>query len=163
PLHQGRRQLADLVGGLHPQCQRHPRQRLVVSRPAGTRRPPGAGRSCLTRARGLVSPAEYEGVFMRCSSWMGLGRLAVSLALGVVLGVAGCAVGGSGTGTVTGKVMYKGAPLKGGNVYFFVDDKNPGIGEIQEDGTYRAEKVPIGVAKVGVDTESLKPPMGMPA
>jgi hypothetical protein len=94
---------------------------------------------------------------------MGLGRWAVSLALGVVVGAAGCAVGGSSTGTVTGKVTYKGGPVKGGNVYFFVDDKNPGVGEIQEDGTYKAERVPVGNAKVSVDTESMKPPMGMPA
>jgi hypothetical protein len=93
---------------------------------------------------------------------MGLGRWLVCLALGVVLGVAGCNTGPA-SGTVSGKVSYKGAPLKGGTVMVFPtgEGKNPVSAEIKEDGTYTAEKVPTGPAKLSVETESLKPPMVM--
>jgi hypothetical protein len=98
---------------------------------------------------------------MRCLSWLGLGRWVVSLTLVALLGLAGC-TGSSNTGTVKGKVTYKGQPLKGGTVSFQVGEKYaPQPAEIQEDGTYVAENVPLGTAKVAVETESLKPPSGM--
>jgi len=72
-----------------------------------------------------------------------------------VLAVVGC--GGGGTGTITGKVTYKGkdgnvVTLKGGNV-IFASEKGPSLqAEIKEDGTYTLENVPVGEAKVAVRT-----------
>jgi hypothetical protein len=78
-----------------------------------------------------------------------------ALALAVSVAVFGCGGGKGGTGTVTGKVTYKGAPLKGGRVTFAAGGKS-GQGEIKEDGSYTAQNVPTGQAKVAVETSYLK-------
>jgi len=68
----------------------------------------------------------------------------------------GC--GGSATATVSGKVSSNGVPLKGGNVSFVsTEGKRTVSGPINEDGTYKLEKVPVGKVKVVVETESLNP------
>ena len=74
------------------------------------------------------------------------------LAVGVSAGVAGC---GPSTGNVSGKVLYKGAPLNGGVVTFAGEDgKNPQIAQIAEDGSYSVEKIPVGPVKITVATKS---------
>ncbi len=85
------------------------------------------------------------------------GALAVGLVLAVAIGAAGC---GRSVGTVTGKVTYKGQPLKGGVVSFTpADGKGPPVpATIAEDGSYTAEKVPTGEMHVTVDNSNLKPP-----
>jgi hypothetical protein len=85
----------------------------------------------------------------------GLGRWVVFLTLVLSLGTAGC---GGSKGTVSGKVYYKDAPLKGGNVTFVNADKQSYLVAIQEDGSYSIEKVPPGEIKIAVETASLKPP-----
>jgi hypothetical protein len=85
----------------------------------------------------------------RLGRWMGL------LALVLSLSVAGC---GAGKGSVSGKVYYKDAPLKGGTVTFLAPDKQSYLAEIQEDGSYLIDKLPNGEVKIIVETESLKPP-----
>jgi hypothetical protein len=73
------------------------------------------------------------------------------------LAVVGC---GRSSGTVTGTVTYKGAPLKGGSVVFIPPTGGEAAtvsAQIGEDGTYTAEKVPVGDVKVTVDTSYLKP------
>ena len=84
-------------------------------------------------------------------------RLVMLVVLAGALAVAGC---GRSSGTVTGTVTYKGKALKGGSVVFIP----PAGGEaatvsaqIGEDGTFTAEKVPVGDVKVTVDTSYLKP------
>lgn len=79
--------------------------------------------------------------------WVGLSVLLLAL----------CTLGcGSPIGTVTGKIYYKNVPLKGGNVTFVSSDKTKSlISPIAEDGSYRIEKVPIGIVKVLVETNSL--------
>lgn len=86
--------------------------------------------------------------------WVGFLTLTLSLA------VAGCGGGGS-KAKVSGKVYYKDAPLKGGNVTFVDSNKQSYLAEIQEDGSYEIEKIPPGEAKISVETESLKPPNAM--
>jgi hypothetical protein len=77
------------------------------------------------------------------------------LALAPVLAAAGC--GGMGKVTVTGKVTYRGAPLKGGNVVFnSLEGKVSPSTRIAEDGTYRMENCPTGKVKITVETESLR-------
>lgn len=63
--------------------------------------------------------------------------------------VAGCAR----SGTVAGKVSIDGRPVSGGMVSFLGADVEPGTqnsatGTIQPDGTYEANKVPVGPIKV---------------
>jgi hypothetical protein len=91
------------------------------------------------------------GLFARnnLERWMAL------LALVLPLSVAGC---GGSKGSITGKVYYKDAPLKGGTVTFVGSDKQSYLAEIQEDGSYSIENVPPGEAGITVETESLKPP-----
>jgi hypothetical protein len=68
----------------------------------------------------------------------------------LLLGVAGC----GGTGTVTGKISYKGQALGGGVVVFTVPGKGSVSSEIGEDGSYTIHKCPTGTAKVTVETKS---------
>jgi hypothetical protein len=79
----------------------------------------------------------------------------VLLALVLSLGLAGC---GSSKGTVSGKVYYKDAPLKGGTVTVVGADKQSYLAEIQEDGNYSVEKIPVGEVSITVETTSLRPP-----
>jgi hypothetical protein len=91
---------------------------------------------------------------MRQSLWWSR-CLALAVGLGL-LAAAGC---GPSAATLTGKVTYKGAALKGGNVTLIPD----GSGEtfsapIQEDGRYKFEQLKSGKYKIVVETDSLKPP-----
>lgn len=76
--------------------------------------------------------------------------VALFVLLGPVLMLAGC--GGSKTGTISGKVLYKGKPLEGGFVNFLSDGPNQtqkGSG-IQKDGSYSISNFPIGPSKITV-------------
>jgi len=79
--------------------------------------------------------------------WLG------ALALAVAVGVVGC---GGGKGTISGKVTYKGAPLKGGHIAFLASNKQNFMGDISEDGSYVISNVPTGPAKVSVQTSYMK-------
>jgi len=82
-------------------------------------------------------------------------RWAAGLALVAVFAVSGC---GSSTGTVTGTVKRKdGTVLKGGNVAFITSKGQSISSPIGEDGKYTVEKVPVGDAKITVETETLNP------
>ncbi len=88
-------------------------------------------------------------LYSRWMRWSGL-----ALLLGLVLLSAGC----GGTGTISGKVYYKDQPLPGGTVIFTnADGKGSRTGPIQPDGSYTIEDMPIGTAKIGVETESINP------
>jgi hypothetical protein len=105
---------------------------------------------------------------MRLSRWDKLRWAWVVLAFVASVALAGC---GPSTGNVSGKVLYKGAPLKGGNVSFTTaDSKIPQTSPIAEDGSYSIEKIPLGPVKISVETKSLaqtakafknEPPPGM--
>jgi hypothetical protein len=61
-------------------------------------------------------------------------------------------------GFVSGKVTYKGQPLKGGYVAFINSSGGQTFSApIQEDGSYQIPKITGGSYKVTVETESLKP------
>jgi len=92
---------------------------------------------------------------MRLSPWSGPGWWLGALALFVVFGLVGCG-GGGGKGTVSGKVTYKGTPLKGGRVAFLTSNKQNAVAEIGEDGSYTAINVAPGPAKISVSTSYLK-------
>jgi hypothetical protein len=81
--------------------------------------------------------------------------LAVLAAFAAALAVAGC---GKPTGNVSGKVTYKGNPVKGGSVVFAQPNGQDLWADIQEDGSYSFTKVDAGPVKVAVKTSSLKPP-----
>jgi len=59
------------------------------------------------------------------------------------------------TGVITGKVIYQGEPVPGGAIHFFVGDGPPLAFAIRGDGTFVAE-VPVGPARIAVETESAK-------
>jgi len=87
-------------------------------------------------------------------------RLVMLVVLAGALAVAGC---GRSSGTVTGTVTYKGKALKGGSVVFIPPAGGQAAtvsAQIGEDGTFTAEKVPVGDVKVTVDTSYLKPARG---
>lgn len=93
---------------------------------------------------------------MRDAVRQGLRTGLAGLLFATLLAMTGC---GSSTGTISGKVSYKDAPLKGGNVTFLTKDKKVSrLSEIQEDGSYKIEKMPAGEVLISVETASLKPP-----
>ncbi len=64
------------------------------------------------------------------------------------------------TGSVEGKVVYRGKPLPGGTVGFHPARGKPVIARIDAEGNYLAPAVPVGEVKVTVETESAKPKGG---
>jgi hypothetical protein len=84
----------------------------------------------------------------RAARWVGLVLLAGA--------VAGC--GGKSGATVSGTVSYKGKPVTSGEVVFLSPDGKATVrAPIGPDGTYTAQHVPVGPAKLGVDNP---PPAG---
>ena len=69
--------------------------------------------------------------------------------------LAGC--GGRSLGTVSGKVSYKGQPVKGGTVAIIPKAGGVLQGPIQEDGSFSIDKVPTGPATITVETASVRP------
>ena len=70
------------------------------------------------------------------------------------LWVAGC---GKSASSVSGKVSYKGQPVKGGVVTFLGANSWTGNSAISEDGSYSIAQVPKGKVQITVDTRALKP------
>jgi hypothetical protein len=63
------------------------------------------------------------------------------------------------TGTVSGKVLFKGVPLAGGWVMYHSQDGREFSATLLEDGTYEISGVPVGTARVAVGTSNdLLPP-----
>jgi hypothetical protein len=81
--------------------------------------------------------------YHRSGHWVGLGLLSALL-----FGLAGC----GSSGTVSGKVLYKGNPLPAGTRVTFLHEKTdrPFTEQVNDDGTYTIEKVPPGKVKIGV-------------
>lgn len=89
---------------------------------------------------------------MRCLLSRTVRTAVGTLTLALLVAVAGC---GPKTGTVSGKVTYKGEPLKGGNVIFASEKGQSLLAPIGEDGTYTIQNVPVGEAKIAVKTKHL--------
>jgi hypothetical protein len=68
-------------------------------------------------------------------------------ALSALVALAGCH---GGHAEFSGQVTYRGKPLYRGSITLVGSDNVPHIAAIGEDGTFRFEKVPAGVAKIGV-------------
>src|SRR5215813_2690773 len=66
------------------------------------------------------------------------------------------AVGCGGRGDVSGKVTYNGKPLVFGTVQFEASDKTFKQGNIEQDGSYSIPGVPVGEAKVAVNSPNPK-------
>jgi len=81
-------------------------------------------------------------------------RLVLLLFLVASLAAAGC---GKPKATVSGKVLFKNAPLKGGTVTFVNDDGNTQGSPIAEDGSYTIRNIHPGEVKILVETASMKP------
>jgi hypothetical protein len=80
--------------------------------------------------------------------------LLLALALPSVPGCSGGS-GREGMGTVSGTVLYRGEPLRGGTIHFILGKKEKTSLWIRGDGTYSGE-VLVGSARVAVETESVK-------
>jgi hypothetical protein len=68
-----------------------------------------------------------------------------------------CGCGGSGIGsqgTVSGKVIYRGKPLPGGQVTFLTSKGYTFSGDIDPEGNFKV-KAAVGEAKVAVDNQML--------
>jgi hypothetical protein len=69
------------------------------------------------------------------------------LPLALILASAGCT---GGEAEFSGHVTYRGQPLYRGSITVVGSDNVPHIAAIGEDGSFRFEKVPAGVAKIGI-------------
>lgn len=81
-------------------------------------------------------------------------RLGLFAALALVL-AAGCRTSPN-PAKVSGKVTYKGQPVKGGDIVFH-SDQGTYRGTLGQDGSYEIVDLPVGEMKVTVDTEFLNP------
>jgi hypothetical protein len=61
------------------------------------------------------------------------------------------------TGTITGKITYKGEPLTGGFVTFITENAKSD-GRINADGTYRVRGLPVGGAKIVIKSKGVPVP-----
>jgi len=78
--------------------------------------------------------------------------------------VAGCTGGRTQTlGKISGKVTYKGQPVKAGNVVFHSDSEGNFSGPLLIDGTYEVADVPPGAMTVTIENEFLNPDKKAPA
>lgn len=84
------------------------------------------------------------------------------LVLLLLLPISGCGKGRP-SGTVTGTVTYKGAPLTAGKVTFYGPKNQTATAAINEDGRYEATDVPLGLVKVAVETPPPPPPEAVKA
>jgi hypothetical protein len=94
---------------------------------------------------------------MHACCWTRRRQALLLLSLAASIGLFGC---GGSSGTVAGKVYYKGELVKGGNVQFVASDGSARSSAIAEDGTYTIDKLHLGEAKISVDTSSFKPQKG---
>jgi len=88
-----------------------------------------------------------------------------ALLVALIASVAGCGgssgTGGVETGEVSGKVTLAGKAVSG-TVVFVASDGIEHYGHLAPDGTYKAEGVPTGPAKVMVKKSDLPPPPPLP-
>lgn len=67
------------------------------------------------------------------------------------------------TGTITGRVTFRGKPLPGGTVAFHPVRGKPIVGKLKPDGSYAVKGVPVGRVRVTVETESVRPRPRVPS
>jgi hypothetical protein len=92
-----------------------------------------------------------RGAAMRISAFR-WPKLMCLFAVAGLLAATGC----GRTGTVSGKVRFQETALKGGRIVFVNDEtKKTAWGTIGEDGSYTVEHVPVGPAKIVVETSQL--------
>jgi hypothetical protein len=85
------------------------------------------------------------------------GRFVLAVPLLFVL-VLGCGSGRNPNvpASVSGKITYKGQPLKGGTIAF-MSKEGAYTGAIRSDGTYDIKDLPVGQMEVTIETESMNP------
>jgi hypothetical protein len=93
-------------------------------------------------------------------------RLARSLAsvsaCFLLAALTGCG-GASNKTHLTGKVIYKDAPVTGGTIKLYSSPENPFTIQIKSDGTFDVEDAPPGEMKVAIETDSVYVPSAAPA
>jgi hypothetical protein len=75
------------------------------------------------------------------------------LSLFMALVLCGC---GQKTGSVSGRITYQDRPLTFGRVTLFAVDNSVHSAQIGSDGSYAIPKVPVGPAKITVETPDLR-------
>jgi hypothetical protein len=93
---------------------------------------------------------------VRSVSWIRF--LSILALVGLLSVVMGCS---KPTGSITGKVTFKDAPVKGGSITFSSTEGLPqASGVILEDGTYSIPSITAGSYKVLINTEQYNPNKG---
>ncbi len=82
--------------------------------------------------------------------------LRIGLAAGLTAAVLGCS-SSVAPGRVRGTISYKGQLVKAGTVYFMYEHGGQYRAEIKPDGSYQFIDLPVGEAKVVIDTEPFNP------
>ncbi len=75
----------------------------------------------------------------------------------VIFACMGCGSGPS-TATVTGTVTFEGGPVKAGTICFVPLDGIPRQGDIQPDGSYRVDDIPLGDAIIVINPPAVEDP-----
>jgi hypothetical protein len=61
------------------------------------------------------------------------------------------------SGTISGKVFFRGRPLPGGTISFAPAKGKAVVVSLRGDGTYAAARLPVGELRVAIETESVAP------
>jgi hypothetical protein len=78
--------------------------------------------------------------------------------LTLILLAAGCSGSkATNSASISGKLSYKGDPIKAGVMQFHTQEQGVYAATINPDGTYTATQLPIGTVVVTVETESINP------
>jgi hypothetical protein len=85
------------------------------------------------------------------------GRLLLILPLLLALPI-GCSNRNPHTSaSVSGRITYKGNPVKAGNIVFYAKEAGAYTAVIRPDGTYTIAELPTGTLEVTIETESANP------
>lgn len=69
---------------------------------------------------------------------------------------------GEKVGSISGKVTYKDKPIPVGTVTFFAQKNRVVFAELEENGSYLVENVPVGEAEITVETPNVQPFVAAP-
>jgi hypothetical protein len=83
-------------------------------------------------------------------------RLLLVVLIAVLVGAVGC---GKPTGTVSGKVTFKGQPVSFGTIALLSEDGQVVSAMLEPDGGYTVGKVPVGPARITVQSMPPPPPI----
>jgi hypothetical protein len=86
-------------------------------------------------------------------------RRGLTLLLAVGLTFTASVARADDTGSIEGRVTFKGQPLSEGTIAFHPEKGKPVEAKIDPDGSYKAKQVPVGKMRVTIDAKKIPIPV----